>query len=134
MFTTTPDEAREIFDNRSNGGFGRVAGTSDSKGGRVWLDGEFQLDELEALCIILRAEAGEAAEGVDELQAIYDQDARGEGKDVPARPVLMAIAADEVDFVRTCLATTYPHHRHLLPPPAIFPPGPTLHDCASETP
>lgn len=134
MFTTTPDEAREIFDNRSNGGFGRVAGTSDSKGGRVWLEGEFQLDELEALCIILRAEAGDRAEGVDELQAIYDQDARDAGKDVPARPVLMAIAADEVDFVHTCLATTYPHHSHLLPPPAPFPPGPTLHDCASETP
>ena len=55
--------AKEVWENRANG---RIDGMSDSKGGRVWLDGEFQLDELEALCVVLRAHAGEHASGLKE--------------------------------------------------------------------
>ena len=52
------EDARRIFAERSNGG-----GTMDKdgtlyvstgKGGRVWIDGEFTLDELEAALVISR--------------------------------------------------------------------------------
>ena len=56
--------AREVWEGRANGA---CQGTSPDKGGRAWIDGEFQLDELEALCTVLRAEAGEAAQGLDDL-------------------------------------------------------------------
>ena len=55
--------AKEMWEGRSNGA---IEGMDAGKGGRVWLDGEFQLCELEALCIILRDHAGETAEGFDE--------------------------------------------------------------------
>jgi len=38
----TLDQAKEIFANRSNGGF---SGISPGKGGRCWIDGEFCLSE-----------------------------------------------------------------------------------------
>lgn len=58
------DTALEHWNDRSNGA---DEGRSTSKGGRAWLSGEFQLCELEALCIVLRHEAGEHAEGIAEL-------------------------------------------------------------------
>ena len=58
------EKAYEIWNNRENG---RDDGHSPSKGGRAWLDGEFRLSELEALCVILRYEAGPFAEGIKEL-------------------------------------------------------------------
>ena len=57
-------EATEVWKDRANG---RCDGLSDGKGGRAWLDGEFRLVELEALCIVLRHHAGPYAEGLDEL-------------------------------------------------------------------
>lgn len=64
MFDITLEQAQSIWDDRSNG---RCDGMSSGKGGRAWLDGEFQLCELEALCVVLRAYAGENAEGAAEL-------------------------------------------------------------------
>lgn len=58
------ETALEHWNDRSNGA---DEGRSTSKGGRAWLCGEFQLCELEALCIVLRHEAGTAAEGIAEL-------------------------------------------------------------------
>lgn len=61
----TYDEACAIWKDRANGA---DEGRSSGKGGRAWLSGEFQLCELEALCVILRHEAGDLAEGVEELK------------------------------------------------------------------
>lgn len=60
--------AKRVWEDRANGG---CHGMDDSKGGRVWLDGEFQLDELEALCIVLRDYAGPRAQGLGELLEIW---------------------------------------------------------------
>lgn len=60
----TYEEALEIWQDRMNGA---DEGRSDTKGGRAWLAGEFQLFELEALCIILRHEAGKDALGLAEI-------------------------------------------------------------------
>lgn len=65
----TVEQAKVIVAERSNGA---LVGTSPSKGGRAWIEGEWCLAELEALCIIIRAEAGEHAEGAEETQAIWD--------------------------------------------------------------
>ncbi len=43
--------ANSIIENRSNGA---IQGYSTSKGGRAWIDGEFCLDELESISIIIR--------------------------------------------------------------------------------
>ncbi len=64
------EEALRFWNDRSNG---RDDGHSPSKGGLAWLDGEFQLCELVALCIVLRHEAGEHAEG---LEGFYDEDGK----------------------------------------------------------
>lgn len=64
MATVTIEQAREILAELSNG---VIEGTSPGKGGRAWLTGEFQLCELEALCVVIRAEAGDSAEGAAEL-------------------------------------------------------------------
>ena len=56
-------QAEEIFTNRANGSF---QGADAGKGGRCWLEGEFRLSELEALCVIIRNKAGEYAEGAEE--------------------------------------------------------------------
>lgn len=66
----TIEQARAMWEQRSNG---RCDGISKGKGGRAWLDGEFQLCELEALCVIIRHECGELADGAVELQATWDQ-------------------------------------------------------------
>lgn len=66
-------DARKIVDERSNGA---LMGISAGKGGRAWLDGEWQLCELEALCVLIRAEAGNNAEGAEELLAIQQEDDR----------------------------------------------------------
>ena len=67
MMNISYDEALRFWADRQNGA---DLGRSPSKGGRVWLDGEFQLCELEALCIVLRHEAGKHAEG---LEGFYDK-------------------------------------------------------------
>lgn len=64
MINITVEQAQAIWDDRSNG---RCDGMSSGKGGRAWLEGEFQLCELEALCVLLRAHAGDWAEGAEEL-------------------------------------------------------------------
>lgn len=56
---TDLDYAREVWAERSNGA---CEGISPGKGGRAWLSGEFQLEELEALCIILKDVAGDNAQ------------------------------------------------------------------------
>jgi hypothetical protein len=63
--------AKDVWESRSNG---RLDGMNDSKGGRVWIDGEFQLDELEALCVILRDLAGEKAQGLLEYVKEWDNE------------------------------------------------------------
>lgn len=67
----TVEQAREMWNERSNGNM--IDEISSGKGGRVWLDGEFQLCELEALCVLIRHEAGEYAHGAEELQAVWDE-------------------------------------------------------------
>ena len=64
----TLEQAKEIVNNRSNGA---LQGISAGKCGRAWLDGEWQLDELEALCVMIRHEAGDNAQGAEELVAIW---------------------------------------------------------------
>lgn len=76
MINITLEQAREIWENRANGA---CEGISTGKGGRAWLEGEFQLDELEALCVIIRAEAGDAAQGAEELVAYWAADDASEG-------------------------------------------------------
>jgi len=60
------EDVKEIVADCSNG---TLDGISASKGGRAWLGGEWQLCELEALCILIRHEAGEGADGVLDLVA-----------------------------------------------------------------
>lgn len=67
MTAPTYEQALEVWKHRSNGA---DEGRSAGKGGRAWISGEFQLCELEALCVILRHEAGDNAEGLVELLAI----------------------------------------------------------------
>lgn len=64
--TPTYAQALEVWKHRANGA---DEGRSDSKGGRAWISGEFLLSELEALCVILRHEAGDGAEGLIEYLA-----------------------------------------------------------------
>lgn len=70
MTKTNIEWAVEIWNGRSNGG---CEGMSSGKGGRAWLNGEFQLSELEALCIILRDKSGDRAEGFEELKHILQE-------------------------------------------------------------
>lgn len=67
----TVEQAKDIWKERSNGNM--IGEISSGKGGRVWLDGEFQLCELEALCVLIRDKVGEYAQGAEELQAIWDE-------------------------------------------------------------
>jgi hypothetical protein len=66
----TYEQALAVWNDRSNGA---DEGRSAGKGGRAWLSGEFQLCELEALCVILRHEAGDYAEGLEELLEIQKE-------------------------------------------------------------
>jgi hypothetical protein len=65
----TIERAKAVLADRSNGA---LEGTSPSKGGRAWLEGEWLLSELEALCFVIRHEAGENAEGLKELLEIQE--------------------------------------------------------------
>jgi hypothetical protein len=65
----TLKQAKEILAERSNG---VLADICTSKGGRAWLDGEWQLAELESLCIVIREKAGKGAEGAEELVRIWE--------------------------------------------------------------
>lgn len=70
----TIEQAREMWENRANGACERI---SAGKGGRAWLEGEFRLNELEALCVLIRAEAGPDADGAEEHVAYWAaEDAR----------------------------------------------------------
>lgn len=64
MINITLEQAKEILDRRSNGG---LSGISSDRGGVAWLDDEWRLCELEALCVLIRHEAGSKAEGAEEL-------------------------------------------------------------------
>ena len=71
--TITPEEADLIVKERSNGA---LLGISSGKGGRAWLDGEWQLEELEALCIKIREHCrveGVTPAGATELIAIWNE-------------------------------------------------------------
>jgi hypothetical protein len=61
----TVEQAKVILAKRWAGG--NLIGASATHGGRAWLDGEWALDELEALCIFLRHEAGGTASGASEF-------------------------------------------------------------------
>lgn len=52
------DQAKALLDEVADGTLLR---TNPTKGGRAWLEGEWALDELEALCVILRHDAGDRA-------------------------------------------------------------------------
>lgn len=67
----TYEQAKDIVDNRSNGA---LEGISAGKGGRVWLEGEWQLDELEALCVVIRHHVGEHAQGAEELVKYWENE------------------------------------------------------------
>ncbi|WP_457102187.1 hypothetical protein, partial [Microbacterium sp. P5_E9] len=56
------EQARKILAQGSKGTLTRTSADC-----RAWLDGEWRLDELEALCVILRHEAGDQARGAPEL-------------------------------------------------------------------
>lgn len=60
----TYEQAKEIVDNQANGALEAI---SAGKGGRVWLEGEWRLDELEALCVMVRHQAGGNAYGAEEF-------------------------------------------------------------------
>lgn len=60
----TPEEAAEIMKTLNNG---VVSGISGGKNGRAWLVGEFELCHLESICTLVRAEAGDNAQGAREL-------------------------------------------------------------------
>lgn len=61
-------DALEILSTVDNG---VLTGISPGKGGRAWLEGEWQLCELEALCVHIRCETGPSAEGAEELISIW---------------------------------------------------------------
>lgn len=63
MINVTVQEAQSIVDDLRNG---VLEGISAGKNGRAWLSGEFQLCELEAIFVLVRAEAGENAEGAED--------------------------------------------------------------------
>lgn len=71
MVKTKLEWAEEIWTERSNGS---CEGMSSSKGGRVWLNGEFRLLELEALCIIIRERVGEDVEGFEEHKQYWENE------------------------------------------------------------
>lgn len=60
----TVSQANRIVNNRSNGS---LEGIDGGKGGRAWLEGEWQLDELEALCVLIRDKAGDNAQGAEDI-------------------------------------------------------------------
>lgn len=71
--TITLAEAESILAERSNG---RLDGVDSGKGGRAWLDGEWQLCELEALCVKIRHYCqanGTTPEGASELIAYWKE-------------------------------------------------------------
>lgn len=71
--TITLKEAELILAERSNGNLG---GISAGKGGRAWLEGEWCLDELEALCVKIRhhcEQEGVQAQGAEELIAFWKE-------------------------------------------------------------
>lgn len=71
--TVTLEEAEKILAERSNGA---LEGISAGKGGRAWVEGEWQLCELEALCVKIRAHCeaeGTVPQGAAELIAYWKE-------------------------------------------------------------
>ncbi|MDM0037326.1 hypothetical protein QTI33_34735 [Variovorax sp. J22P271] len=64
----TLTQAKAILSGTTHGTLTR---TSPTQGGRAWLNGEWALDELEALCAILRHEAGDQALGAAESVVVW---------------------------------------------------------------
>jgi len=64
MINITPKQAKTIMNQLSKG---IVEGIGKDQGGRAWLQGEFELCELEALCVLIRKKAGDNAEGAEEV-------------------------------------------------------------------
>ena len=57
------EHAKAIVSDVNNGS---VTGISTGKGGRAWIDGEFTLEELEALCLMIRSQPDFVPEGLME--------------------------------------------------------------------
>jgi len=55
------NEAVDITNNINNG---CIEGTSPGKDGRAWLTGEFQLEELEALCYLIKKQYNITTESI----------------------------------------------------------------------
>ncbi len=68
--TLSLEHAEEILAERANG---HIDGYSASKGGRVWLEGEFDLAEIEAIAVKIRHVAGEHAQGAEELLKVWHE-------------------------------------------------------------
>jgi hypothetical protein len=94
----TVEQALEIWNDRANGA---DEGRSTSKGGRAWLSGEFRLAELEALCMILRHEAGKLAEGLPELLRHMQPVPELSSLSEPQRAVVSVLNGLEPDFAVT---------------------------------
>jgi hypothetical protein len=94
----TIEQAYEVWRNRANGA---EEGHSDGKGGRAWLSGEFQLCELEALCMILRHEAGRRAEGLPELLKNMRSVPRPEELSKNQVAIVKALVEHDSDYVLT---------------------------------
>ena len=61
------EQAKQILGQELKGTLER---STPTQGGRAWLQGERRLDELEALCVILRHEAGGRDRGAAEFVAV----------------------------------------------------------------
>lgn len=77
------ERAAEVVQERSNGS---VEGYSSGKGGRMWLDGEFCLDELEAACVLIRAKCHEDGALPQGLQEAMVRNANFEQEDQNSAP------------------------------------------------
>lgn len=64
MINVTIAEAAAIITELRNGKINHIGA---GKNGRAWVEGEFNLAELEALCVLIRGEAGDNALGAEEL-------------------------------------------------------------------
>lgn len=98
MKKVTVAQAYEVWNDRANGA---DEGRSTSKGGRAWLSGEFQLCELEALCMILRHEAGRLAEGLPELLRNMESIPELVSLSKRQRDIVMALYTLDPDFAVT---------------------------------
>lgn len=66
----TVDQAKKIMETLTNG---HLQNISPGKNGRAWMDGEFELCHLEAICVLVRDKAGDNAEGAKELYEYWER-------------------------------------------------------------